>query len=375
MTTMPTTTTTTMIPTTMNAVVIREYGGIESLSYERDFPVFPTNNHQLSKGQVLVKNKFCGLNFIDTYYRSGLYKQDLPFIVGQEGAGEVVMISDHNDDDDVSNPSDIKVGDVVAYSSLGTYCDYTAVDADKVVKIPDGISIEKALCCMVQGMTAHYLVTDALTGLAQPGDWMLIYSVGSGTCQWAAQMAKKLGYKVIGTTSRGKATESIQTTCDHLIVLDVMEGKTYADYNSVDIVRTVMEVTNGDGVKCILDGVGRNTADTSIQCLARRGLWISFGNASGPVPPISLLQLTAKSAYVTRPKLSDYIATHEELQSRANEVFQWVKSGDIDVTVDCIFPLSDVKVGHSYLEAGRSKGKVLFEMAETIGKEGGGSHS
>lgn len=339
----------------MQAVVVREHGGLEALSYETDYPV----PKDLSAGQVLVKNAFAGLNFIDTYYRTGLYQQALPFVVGQEGAGRVVRVHE--------SVTGVQVGDVVAYSSLGTYCEYTAVPADKTVKIPDGISSERALCCMVQGLTAHYLVTDAPAGLAKPGDWMLIFSAGSGTCQWAAQMAKTMGYKVIGTTSRGKVTETTQTACDHLIVLDPAEGKTYADYNSVDIVAAVMELTEGEGVKCILDGVGKSTADISLQCLARRGLWISFGNASGAVPPISLLSLTPKSGYVTRPKLNDYVATQEELQSRANDVFKWVQSGDIDVRVDLILPLKDAKEGHSYLEAGKSKGKILFKIDSLTG--------
>jgi NADPH2:quinone reductase len=338
------------IPDTMQAVVVREHGGVEALSYETDFPV----PKQLSQGQVLVKNDFAGLNFIDTYYRTGLYQQELPFIVGQEGAGRVVKIHE--------SVTDIQVGDTVAYSSLGTYCEYTVVNSDKIIKIPDNISMERALCCVVQGLTAHYLVTDAPTGLAKPGDWILIFSAGSGTCQWAAQMAKTMGYKVIGTTSKGKVTETTKAACDHLIVLDVVEGKTYADYNSVDIVKRVMELTKGQGVKCILDGVGKSTADISIQCLARRGLWISFGNASGAVPPISLLRLTPKSAYVTRPKLNDYVANQEELQYRADQVFQWVASGDVIVKVDCIIPLKDAREGHSYLEAGKSKGKVLFKI-------------
>jgi NADPH:quinone reductase len=343
-------TTTTTIPDAMRAVVVREHGGPEALLYETDFPV----PRDLAEGQVLVRNDFAGLNFIDTYFRTGLYGEQLPFVAGQEGAGRVVKIHE--------SVTDVEVGDAVAYSAPGTYCEYTTVPASKVVKIPNGVSMETALCCMVQGLTAHYLVTDAPTGLAEPGDWMLIFSAGSGTCQWAAQMAKVMGYKVIGTTSKGKVTEATERSCDHLIVLDVVEGKTYADYNSVDIVGKVMKLTNGEGVKCILDGVGKSTADISIQCLSRRGLWISFGNASGPAPPISLLRLAPKSGYVTRPKLNDYVSTKEELQYRADQVFKWVTSGAVHVKVDCIFPLKDAGEGHLYLEAGKSQGKVLYKI-------------
>jgi NADPH2:quinone reductase len=312
-------------------------------------------NKQTNKRKIYKPTKsIVGLNFIDTYYRTGLYKQDLPFISGQEGAGKVVK----------KHPSvtDFKIGDVVVYSALGSYCEYTKVHASKAVKIPSNVSIEAALCCMVQGLTAHYLVTDATAGLTSKGDWVLIYSVGSGTCQWAAQLAKLKGYKVIGTTSQSKLGQAIKVSCDHLIVLDTEEGKSYADYQSVDIHKKVMEFTEGVGCSCIIDGVGKSTADISVQCLARRGLWISFGNASGAVPPFSLLKLTPKSGYVTRPKLGDYVATKEELVERSKDVFEYVASGDLTVKVDLTLPLEDARKGHIYLESGQSKGKVLLQI-------------
>lgn len=345
----------TTIPTTMKAVVVRSHGGAdEALSYETDYPV-----PALKAGEVLVKNQYAGLNFIDTYYRSGLYKQALPFISGGEGGGTVVAVSDNGMEDD--DDDDIKVGDQVVYMKLGTYCEYTAVSANAIVKLPANISMETALACMVQGLTAHYLTTDATVGLIHPSEWCLIYSVGSGTCQWAAQMAKLQGYKVIGTTSRTKA-ESAPKCCDALIVLETVEGKTYSDFSSVDIAARVMEITGGQGAKVIIDGVGKSTSDISVKCLARRGIWISFGNASGAVPPFSLLQLTPKSAFCTRPKLGDYTATRDELQQRAQEVFGWVMSGQLDVKVDQIIPLEDARKGHAYLESGQSKGKVLFRL-------------
>ncbi|KAG7348293.1 quinone oxidoreductase [Nitzschia inconspicua] len=338
------------VPDTMKAIVVSDHGGPEALRYVTDFEV-PKN---LSEGEILIKNEYAGLNFIDTYYRTGLYKQELPFVSGQEGAGTVCQVHE--------SVTSFQVGDKVVYSVLGTYCEYTLVSADKAVKLPDTISMEAALCCMVQGLTAHYLVTDATAGLCKKGDWMLIYSVGSGTCQWAAQMAKLKGYKVIGTTSENKVSTTIKEACDHLIALKVQDGKSHADYTSVDIHKQVMEITGGEGVKCIVDGVGKSTADISVQCLARRGLWISFGNASGAVPPFSLLKLTPKSGYVTRPKLGDYVATKEELQYRTTEVFEFVSTGKVKVNVDGIFPLQDASEAHTYLESGKSKGKILFKI-------------
>jgi len=352
------------IPNTMKAVVVRELGGPECLSYETDYPV-PIN---LQEGQVLIHNEYAGLNFIDTYFRTGLYKQTVPFIAGQEGAGIIVKKHESVTDEYV------QVGDRVVYTTFGTYCEYTRVPVNKVIKIPaatatadenesdNSISIEAALCSMVQGMTAHYLVTDATAGLTKKGDWMLMYSVGSGTCQWACQLAKLKGYKVIGTTSQSKVTAAAQAACEHLIVLDAEEGKNYADYSSTDIHQKVMEFTDGEGVKCVVDGVGKSTADISVKCLARRGLWISFGNASGAVPPFSLLKLTPKSGYVTRPKLGDYVATKEELRFRAKEIFQHVADGGLKVRVDLVLPLNQAKKGHEYLEAGKSKGKVIFKI-------------
>jgi NADPH2:quinone reductase len=342
------------IPTTMKAVVVRAHGGLDALSLETDFPV-PT----LKEGQVLVKNEFSGLNFIDTYYRTGLYKQALPFVSGQEGGGTVVAVSSEVDDSGI-----VKIGDKVVYMAMGSYCEFTAVAADRVVQVPESISLETAVACMVQGLTAHYLVTDATCHLIKPhDDWCLIYSVGSGTCQWAAQMAKLQGYKVIGTTSKTKVDVVPKDCCDELIVLETApNGKTYADYESVDLVQKVMEVTDGKGAKCIIDGVGKSTSEISIQCLARRGIWISFGNASGAVPPFSLLRLISKSAFCTRPKLGDYVATKEELESRTKQVFEWVAEKKLDVKVDKVFSLENVKDAHAYIEAGQSKGKVLFKV-------------
>lgn len=341
------------VPKTMKAVVVRELGGPDSLLYETDYPV-PSD---LDEGQILIQNAYAGLNFIDTYYRSGLYKQNVPFIAGQEGAGIVVKKHESVKDDDV------KVGDRVVYSTLGTYCEYTRVPAGKVIKIGP-VSMEDALCGWVQGLTAHYLVTDATAGLTQTGDWMLMYSVGSGTCQWACQLAKLQGYKVIGTTTQSKITAAAQAACDHLIILDPEDGKSYADYSSVDIHQKVMDITDGKGAKCIVDGVGKSTAEISVKCLARRGLWISFGNASGAVPPFSLLKLTPKSGYVTRPKLGDYVSTKEELLFRARQIFDYLADGTLKVRVDMVLPLNEAEKAHWYLESGKSKGKILFRIKE-----------
>ena len=164
----------------MKAAVVREPGAADALKVESDFPV-----PDIAAGQVLVKNAFAGINFIDTYHRSGLYARDLPFVGGQEGGGEVVAVG--------SDVKDVKVGDKVAYSVFGSYAEYTAVPAAKCLPVPDDVPMDVAVSCVVQGLTAHYLTSDAHAQLIQPGEWMLVHGVGGGTCQWAAQMAKAMG--------------------------------------------------------------------------------------------------------------------------------------------------------------------------------------
>jgi len=336
--------------------VIRENGPAENLSYETDYAT-----PALEDGKVLVKNAFTGINFIDTYFRKGpalgpAYTQALPFIGGQEGAGTIAATTPK------AEAAGFKVGDTVAYSVLGTYCEYTAVPTAKLLPVPDGVGLDVACAIMTQGLTAHYLTTSAHAQLVQPGEWMLIHGVAGGTCQWAAQMAKLKGYKVIGTCPEGKKDVGLATGCDELIVLKEIEGTSYEDYTSVDIVSKVMEITGGAGCKAVIDGIGKSTVDISIDCLSRRGIFVSFGNASGAVPPFPVLRLIKKSAFVTRPKLLDYVADRDELLMRSQEVFGWIKSGDLTVGIDKVFPLSDAIAGHEYLEAGKSKGKLIYEV-------------
>jgi len=310
----------------------------------------------MAPGQVLVKNEFAGINFIDTYHRKGLYERELPFVGGQEGGGTVAAVSDE------AAAQGVKVGDRVAYSVFGSYAEFTAVPAAKLLPVPDGVGMDVATSCVVQGLTAHYLTTSAHADLIKPGEWCLIHGVAGGTCQWAAQMAKIRGYKVIGTAPKGKSDIASGLGCDELLLLDEVPGTSYEDYESMDVTAKVMEITNGQGVKCVIDGIGKSTMDISINSLARRGIFVSFGNASGAVPAFPVLRLIGKSAYVTRPKLLDYIVDREELVWRADEIFGWLKDGKLSVSVDTTFPLDEAAEGHLYLEAGKSKGKVLYKI-------------
>lgn len=175
-------------------------------------------------------------------------------------------------------------------------------------------------------------------------------------------MAKLRGYKVIGTCSESKQDIARATGVDELIVYKEAPGTSYEDYSSVDLVPKVMEITKGEGVKAVIDGIGLATWETSIEVLARRGIFVSFGNASGAVPAFPPLRLINKSGFLTRPKLNDYTVTREELLQRANDIYGWIHSGDLKVAVDRCFPLEQAVEGHDYLEAGKSRGKVLYEI-------------
>jgi NADPH2:quinone reductase len=329
-------------------------------------------------GHALVKNEYAGLNFIDTYHRSGLYPRACPFVIGQEGGGVVAGL--HPDDDvvrDGDHPDDdptvvfVKVGDRVAYGSLdGSYAEYSLVPISRLVPVPHDVDMSVAAACMIQGLTAHYLSSSVGVGIARPGDWVLVYGVGSGTGRWTAQMCRIRGYRVIGITSRckvdgwcdGGAAVQAAFGCEELIVLENEPGKSHASYTSVDVVSRVMDITSGLGCKLVIDGVGLSTYEISLGCLSTRGMFVSYGNASGPVPPFPPLRLLPRSAYLTRPKLNDYVSTREELLTRAKEVFDWVKTGKIDVVIDKVFRLDEASAGHEYMENGGTRGKVLYKI-------------
>ena len=191
---------------------------------------------------------------------------------------------------------------------------------------------------------------------------MLVHGVGGGTCQWAAQMAKIRGYKVIGTCAKGKGDIGKATGVDELILYDEAPGTAYEDYESVDGLAKVLEITDGAGCKAVIDGIGKATLDMSLGSLAQRGIFVSFGNASGAVPAYPPLRHIAKSSFMCRPKLLDYTRNREELLYRSNEIMGWLQSGQLKVSVDTSFPLDQAAEGHKYLESGASTGKVLYRI-------------
>ena len=295
-------------------------------------------------GQVKIRQQAAGLNFIDVYHRTGLYKQPLPFTPGVEGAGVVEAVGD--------TVTNVKKGDRVAYAGpLGGYAEERLIDADRVVKLPKGISCEQAAGMMLQGMTAQMLLRSVFP--VANGDTILVHAAAGGVglimCQWAAA----LGATVIGTVGTEEKAELARAHgCAHPIV-----------YAKQDFVAEVKKITAGEKLPVVYDSVGRSTFMKSLDCLKMRGLMVSFGNSSGPVAPLSPLVLSQKgSLYLTRPTLFHYVATREQLEQSAGELFDMVESGKVKVEVQQRFALKDAAEAHRQLEARKTTGSTILTI-------------
>jgi len=320
----------------MKAVVVTKTGGPEVLEY-KDVP-----KPELKPNQALVEIKAAGLNFIDVYFREGRYPTPLPFVVGQEAAGVVSETG--------AEVTDVKVGDRVAYSGLqGSYAEFAAVNADRLVNIPDGVSFEQAAALMLQGMTAHYLVKS--TYPLKAGETLLVHAAAGGVGQLLVQMAKMIGAEVIATAgTEEKIQIAKQAGADHVIL-----------YTKEDFEAETKRITGGKGIHVVYDGVGKSTFDAGLRCLRPRGYMVLFGGASGAVPPFDLIKLSQMgSLFITRPTLGHYIATREELEWRANDVLGWVASGKLKVSIGQTYKFSDATQAHRNLEARKTTGKSLL---------------
>jgi len=318
------------------AIRIHKTGGPEVLEWE-DLDV-----GEPAPGQVRIRQEAVGLNFIDVYHRTGLYKQELPFTPGVEGAGIVDAVGT-----DVSN---VRKGDRVAYAGpIGGYAEERLIDADRVVKLPDAISTEQAAGMMLQGMTAQMLLRWVFP--VQEADTILVHAAAGGVglimCQWAAA----LGATVIGTVGTEEKAELARAHgCAHPIV-----------YSKQNFVAEVQRITAGEKLPVVYDSVGRDTFMKSLDCLKTRGLMVSFGNASGPPDPLPPNVLAQKgSLYLTRPTLYHYIATREQLEQSANELFDIVSSGKVKIEVKQRFPLKDAAEAHRQLEARKTTGSTVL---------------
>ena len=320
----------------MNAIRVTKRGGPEVLLYE-EVPVpdpGPT--------EALVRLEAIGVNYVDIYQRSGIYKVALPFTPGSEAAGVVEAVGA-----EVSEP---RVGDRVAYAGvLGAYATHAVVPAARLVEIPDGVETLTAAAVMLQGMTAHYLSHS--TYPLKEGDTALIHAAAGGVGLLLTQMAKMRSARAIGTVStQAKASLAAEAGADHAIL-----------YSSHDFEAEAKRFTDGRGVQVVYDGVGKTTYEQSMNCLAPRGYLVLFGAASGPVPPLDPQVLSAKgSLFLTRPTLGHYIATRDELLRRAEDVLGWVASGRLKVRIDSTFPLADAGQAHHRLESRQSAGKILL---------------
>jgi len=320
----------------MKAIQVSQTGGPEVL-VSTDVPA-----PKPKPDEALVQIKAAGVNFIDVYFREGRYPAPVPFIDGQEGAGVVTEIG--------SDVSSVKLGDRVAYTgSLGSYAEYAAVPAQRLVKIPDELSFEQAAAAMLQGMTAHYLTHS--TYKLQAGETALVHAAAGGVGLLLVQMAKKIGARVIGTAgTREKAELAREAGADECII-----------YTETDFETETKRFTDGKGVHVVYDGVGKATFDKDLNVLLPRGFLVLFGGSSGAVPPFDLIKLSHKgSLYITRPTLANYIAKRDQLEWRANDVLGWIVAGELKIRIHKTYPLAEAAQAHRDLEGRKTTGKLLL---------------
>ncbi|HEX5234764.1 MAG TPA: quinone oxidoreductase [Silvibacterium sp.] len=322
----------------MKAIQIRQTGGPEVMVLT-EIPA-----PQPKPGEVLVKVRASGVNFIDVYFREGRYKTDLPFINGQEGAGLVERIG--------AGVSDFHTGDAVAWCNvLGSYAEYAAVPAERLVKVPDGMDLRLAAAVMLQGMTAHYLAHSTFP--LKHGDTALVHAAAGGVGLLLTQMAAQTGARVIATVS----TLEKEKLAREAGAAEVIR------YTEADFESETKRLTQGRGVDVVYDSVGRTTFEKSLNCLRPRGLLALFGGSSGAVPPFDLIELSRRgSLFITRPTLKDYTATREELVLRADEVLHAVDSGTLNVRMEHSYALAEAAQAHRDLEARRTTGKLLLDV-------------
>lgn len=319
----------------MLAVEAKAAGGPEVLEVvERDLP-------SPGPGQILVRHAAVGLNFIDTYHRSGLYPVKYPQVLGLEAAGHVVAIGE--------GVTRFAVGDRVAYNgTMGAYAQASVVPADRAVKVPEGVDLEVAAAVLLKGMTAEFLIRRCFP--VKAGQTVLVHAAAGGVGQILVQWAKALGASVIATVgSEAKAQIVRDLGADHVIL-----------YDHEDVAARVAKITGGAGVPVVYDGVGKDTFQGSLKSLGRRGVLVTYGNASGPVPPFAPLELGAKSAFITRPRLFDYIVTTDELDESAAALFEVLASGAVKIDIGQRFPLAEARAAHEALEGRKTTGATVL---------------
>jgi NADPH2:quinone reductase len=320
----------------MRVVVVEQPGGPEQLR------IVEMPKPEPGPGQALVKIAAAGVNFIDIYHRTGLYKVDPPITLGMEGAGVVEAVGE--------GVTEVAPGDRVAYAmARGSYAEYAVVPAWMLVKLPPALDFQSAAAAMLQGMTAHYLTHS--TYPLKAGDSCLIHAAAGGVGLLLVQMAKMRGARVFGTVSTPAKAELARQAGADVVIL----------YTEQDFLEVVRRETNGRGVDVVYDSVGAATWEKSLDCLRPRGMMVSFGNASGPVPPFQPLILSQKgSLFLTRPTLAHYTATREELLWRAGDVLSWVQDGRLKLRIERVYKLEEAAEAHRALESRATSGKLLI---------------
>jgi NADPH:quinone reductase len=320
----------------MKAIQVKQVGGPEAMELV-ELPV-----PQRKANEAVVKLAASGVNFIDVYFREGRYKAPLPFVLGQEGAGMVTAIG--------AEVKSFKVGDRVAWTGLlGSYAEYAAVPADRLVQIPQGVTDQQAGAAMLQGMTAHYLSHD--TYPLKRGETALVHAAAGGVGLLLVQMAHNIGARVIATVStEEKAKLARGAGADEVIL-----------YTQADFEAEAKRLTGGKGVDVVYDSVGKTTFDKGLNILRPRGMMVLFGGSSGAVPPFDLVTLAQKgSLYVTRPTLFAYMATREELVARSSAVFGMIAAGKLKLRIEHMYPLAEAQRAHRDLEGRKTTGKLLL---------------
>jgi NADPH2:quinone reductase len=319
----------------MKAIEVKQPGGADAMELA-DLPIPPAKANE-----AVVKLAATGVNFIDVYFREGRYKAPLPIVLGQEGAGEVTAVG--------AEVKDVQIGDRVAWCGLlGSYAEYAAVAANRLVRIPEGVSDQQAASAMLQGMTAHYLSHDTFP--LKCGDTALIHAAAGGVGLLLTQMAHNIGARVIATVSTEKAKLARDAGADDIIL-----------YTQSDFEVETKRLTDNKGVDVVYDSVGKTTFEKGLNILRPRGMMVLFGGSSGAVPPYDLIGLSQKgSLYVTRPSLTNYIASREELVARSTAVFGMIKAGKLKLRIDHTYPLAEAPQAHRDLEGRKTTGKLLL---------------
>lgn len=318
---------------TVKGIRVSQPGGPEALEYV-ELPIIAPGG-----GEAAVRIEAAGINFIDVYHRTGLYPLPTPFVPGSEAAGVVVEVG--------PGVTEVKVGDRVAFTHLGSYAERTNVPVAKLVPIPEGVDFRTAAAALLQGLTANYLTTG--TYPLKGGEQVLIHAAAGGVGGILVQMAKARGATVFATASTAKLDIVREAGADRVI-----------DYTREDFRSIILEETGGAGLDVVYDSVGQTTFDGSLDCVRSRGMLVMFGQSSGPVPPFDVLRLSKKSIFLTRPTLGHYVATRDELLRRAGELFDDILSGAVRIRIDRVLPLSDAAEAHRLLESRRTVGKLVL---------------